>query len=490
MLRLSYQLLRKTWKICNGSSSTRTPIHILDDDSLLNIFHFYRPAPSLSSENEGDVIKILGGGNWNGERWWYSLVRVCRRWRYLVFESASLLGLSLLCTYGTPVADVLAHFPPFPLVLDYHDPKADLTADDELGILLALWNCDRVRCIRLMQPVPVIRRIFMILQGEFPNLEYLIIERHPSERRMFLVMIPKTFRAPRLRYLVAMGLHIPIGSPSFATTGNPVCLSLTFRTRSSVNILLRELSVVPQRETPGNTLNTYLPSDDIDGQLLQRAIMRHVTPYLRYFGFQGLNTYFETPLPLVTIVLERLQLDLIPRRPQFMSTVEIPRLKTVILTFNDDYSRVHACPPQYILLTLSMALGSSHLDLQVTHTAQVFHMLRAVFSPAEHLILKYHRCPILSTGWNNEANRAQWHELLRIFDNVKTLSINYGIVGQLSRSLQPDEGESPTDLLPELQKLIYPALELSDDAFAPFVEARRKVGRLITVIRVGNHVLQ
>jgi hypothetical protein len=137
-----------------------------------------------------------------------------------------------------------------------------------------------------------------------------------------------------------------------------------------------------------------------------------------------------------------------------------------------------------------MALGSSHLDLQVTHTAQVFHMLRAVFSPAEHLILKYHRRPILSTGWNNEANRAQWHELLRMFDNVKTLSINYGIVGQLSRSLQPDEGESPTDLLPELQKLIYPALEPSDDAFAPFVEARRKVGRLITVIRVGNHVLQ
>src|SRR6266849_4427687 len=80
LLWISYQFLRKTWLIGNR---TRTCIHILDNDSLLNIFHFCRPAAP-------DVVKmILGGGNWNHERWWYSLVQVCRRWRYLVLESAS-----------------------------------------------------------------------------------------------------------------------------------------------------------------------------------------------------------------------------------------------------------------------------------------------------------------------------------------------------------------------------------------------------------------
>ena len=102
LLSISYQRLSKAWPLLplgNGSSSTRTRtrtcIHILDNDSFLNIFHFCRPAvPSFLGENEVDIIKILGG-DWNDG---YSVVKVCRRWRYLVLESASLLGLSILCT--------------------------------------------------------------------------------------------------------------------------------------------------------------------------------------------------------------------------------------------------------------------------------------------------------------------------------------------------------------------------------------------------------
>ena len=85
---------------------------MLDNDALLNIFYFYQPAPSLSSENERDAIISLGGGNWNLEHWWYSLAQVCHRWRCVVFESAFFLGASLVCTYGTPLADILAYLPP------------------------------------------------------------------------------------------------------------------------------------------------------------------------------------------------------------------------------------------------------------------------------------------------------------------------------------------------------------------------------------------
>lgn len=146
-------------------------IHTLDSDSLLDIFFLCRPA-ALSDENEEDAVEILRGRKWNDERWWYGLVQVCRRWRYLVLESASLLGLSLLCTYGTPVADLLAHSPPLPLVLDYCDLYDYLTADDELGIISALLeHRDRVRRIRIMQPVHILQRLINALGGDFQNLE-------------------------------------------------------------------------------------------------------------------------------------------------------------------------------------------------------------------------------------------------------------------------------------------------------------------------------
>ncbi len=100
---------------CNRPYSS--PIYILDNDSLLNIFYLYRPVILADDENDDD--RILEGGEWGRERWWHKLTHVCRRWRYLILGSASHLGLCLVCAYGTPVADMLAHSPPLPLVIDY-----------------------------------------------------------------------------------------------------------------------------------------------------------------------------------------------------------------------------------------------------------------------------------------------------------------------------------------------------------------------------------
>jgi hypothetical protein len=54
-------------------------------------------------------------------------------------------------------------------------------------------------------------------------------------------------------------------------------------------------------------------------------------------------------------------------------------------------------------------------------------------------------------------------------------------LGKISRSLQPGDGESPTDLLlPELQELSYPARS-PENAFTPFIDARQKADRPVTV---------
>ena len=62
------------------SSPLTASIHILDDDSLLNMFRLYRPF-LLGEDDEDEFDRILGGKKgWDGGRWWYKLAHVCQRW--------------------------------------------------------------------------------------------------------------------------------------------------------------------------------------------------------------------------------------------------------------------------------------------------------------------------------------------------------------------------------------------------------------------------
>ena len=149
---MSYQLLNEIRSTCDRQP--RALIHILDDDSLLNMFSLCRPL--ILDETEVINAEILEGGKWKRERWWYRLVQVCHRWRYLILESASHLRLSLVCAPGTPVTDMLAHSPHLPLIIDYFDENNDIDAKDEEGLIYALRQRDRVRRIRLLKPVPIL----------------------------------------------------------------------------------------------------------------------------------------------------------------------------------------------------------------------------------------------------------------------------------------------------------------------------------------------
>ena len=64
---------------------------------------------------------------------------------------------------------------------------------------------------------------------------------------------------------------------------------------------------------------------------------------------------------------------------------------------------------------------------------------------------------------------------------MKTLSVGGELVEQLSSALQLGEGESLTELLPELQRVSYSAGGASCNAFTQFIDARQKAGRPVTV---------
>jgi hypothetical protein len=231
--------------------------------------------------------------------------------------------------------------------------------------------------------------------------------------------------------------------------------------------------------------------------------MRRVTPYLRRFGFQGTNAYLEAFLPRVTIrLLERLQLHFIdqlktylilPRR-QFISPAETVWLETVRLTFLKDYLRVDAYSHDSDFRTyrFSMSQGGRDFDWQLASAIKFFHTFKTVFSPVEHLILRHHDEHLIPSEWNNhETDRTQWRELFKLFGNLKSLYVGNGLVGQLSRILQPDNGEpSPTDLLPELRELWYSTTGDSDGGFfAEFAYARRNAGRPVAIFQAVIHAV-
>ena len=202
------------------NSPHTTSIHIIDDDSFLNIFCLCRPF--LFGEDQDINIRYWGGAQWVGERWWYRIAHVCQRWRNLILGSASYLGLCLVCSYGTPVADMLAHSPPFPLVIDYDD--AHITTEDEEAIILALEQRNRVRRIRLNLPVLQLHKLIVAIDGEYPILEYLILVDSPEDKRTVLIL-PKTLQTPHLRHL-AISCSIPMRFQLLTTSIGLVTLNL------------------------------------------------------------------------------------------------------------------------------------------------------------------------------------------------------------------------------------------------------------------------
>ena len=115
------------------------------------MFYFYQ---HLDDDEDSEAIFLGVEDNVRDcyrHRWWYRLAHICRRWRGLILSFSSYLGLSLVCTYGTPVSDMLANSPPLPLVINFFDLDRDITGEDEEAVILALKRRrDRIRRIRVL----------------------------------------------------------------------------------------------------------------------------------------------------------------------------------------------------------------------------------------------------------------------------------------------------------------------------------------------------
>jgi hypothetical protein len=333
------------------------------------------------------------------------------------------------------------------------------------------------------------------MDDEYPILEFLVIQL-PVEDKSTILILPGTLQAPHLRSLYLRGFALPIGCRLLTTAVGLVTLSLYMVNPSTYfqpNALLRWISLMPQLEMLAIGFGFSIPSRDVERQLTHTPIIAHVTlPNLHHFQFRGVPTYLEALVHRITTPrLERLVIDFynqltfsVPHLLQFMNAAENLRLRFGSAKFRFVWNGVDVTVyprEEAEKHGLIMTVFCWHLDWQVSSMAQIINSLSQVFSAVEHLTLE-HDEHSQSSEEHNEVDRTEWRRLLRPFSNVKTLWIENGLVDDLSRCLQLEDGELPLEVLPELQELTYIGGDNIGDTFAPFVDARRNAGRPITLV--------
>jgi hypothetical protein len=249
---------------------------------------------------------------------------------------------------------------------------------------------------------------------------------------------------------------------------------------------------MPQLETL--VISFYFPdrSRHVGGQFMHTAIAAPVTlPNLRHFWFYGVAAYLEALLYRISAPhLEKLQIEFfnqltfsVPRLLHFVDTTENLRFKTAKFKFSVMNVYMELYPHEEAkMYALSFNVRCWHLDWQVSYVAQIFNALSPVLSAVEHLTLE-HREHRRSSEEHNEVDCTEWRKLLNLFRNMKTLRIARGLVKELARCLELDDGELPLEVLPELQELTYSGSGDTSDAFTTFIDARQTAGRPITLIR-------
>jgi hypothetical protein len=390
---------------------------------------------------------------------------------------------------------MLAHSPPLPLIIDCLDEHENITAEDQAGIILALRQRDRIRRVRVLVSVSTLGMFVMALSGEFPILEELYLR--PQTQHDLQMTLPETFHAPHLRHLLLSNFAIPIGSPLLATASarGLVTLMLAWIHPSAFfhpYDLLQRLSLMPLLETLWITSHT--PNLDLNAERhASDTVMTNVTfPNLRWFVFSDTTAYLEVLLPwMTTPLLERLYIMLyrqpaysLPSLVQFMRAKEGFRLPTATLDFQSSevglklYPREGRMRPHFFLVVYTV-----FLDWQLACMAEIIDA-SVPLSSVKHLTIRYTSLlSPLSFATHSMTNRTLWRSIFRRFVNVKTLQVDFALVEDISRSLKPDDGEDPMELLPELKELSHFGTGSQSNAFQGFADSRQNAGRPVTIVR-------
>ena len=457
----------------------RKHIHLIDNDSLLQIFNCYR------LEDEDD---------WHLRHTWWRLAHVCRRWRYLIYNSPYHLNMCLILTNNSPSIDTLGHLPPLPLAIDYSDTTRTLTWKDEYNIHLGLYCHDRVRQVAIWAPSPSLRILLESMNNPFPRLGDLsLLSTTTAEMSLAL---PETFQAPFLTRLSLHGIGLPKGLSSLSSMIALSILSLTHIQHScyfTPGHLIIQLQGLPYLEELSIGFAIPIPLPSNEGELLPTPIQPVTLPTLRRLTFRGVSVYLDNLVAQInTPVLERLSLTLlfelaftlinlteyIPRTKGFGCLVARVIFNKATASIDAGYNIQWGTEKSGFYVNVDC----KPLDWQVDSAMQICSAIRKVLSTVEELTLDLD-VDGMPLDWGNTLDSNMWHELLLPFIGMKKLRIGSSLTPELSRALELVAVGPVPELLLELQEVeVKLELHRAKKLFSRFIETRESTGRPVHLL--------
>ncbi|KAH9057713.1 hypothetical protein EDB87DRAFT_1685875 [Lactarius vividus] len=436
----------------DGHAICVTTIDTLTDDALLEIFDLIR---SFRADFQVRLSPV-----WN----WRPLVRVCRRWRQIVFTSPLRLDLQLLCTHGKPVIKDLGYWPStFPIAINYgYNTTEDLTPDDEDNIIAALEQRDRVRHLRFSVTNALLEKMVTLTREPFPELRHLAI----SSRGLNVPVLPDDFlggSAPSLREIWLHGIPFPALPTLLSSASSLVELllvdipetghisSAAFAACLAVLPKLAYLSIGFQ-PSASHTVQTQPPPET-----------RIVLPSLISFRFEGRSTYLE----VIMARIDTPQLDSISTtytdQLDFRSTelskciersgIKPSRFGHAEIFLEDDGISFYLFPksdPDEPTVTIQIQSNERIYEL-VYDMAQVLNQTCTLLSDVVRLEIAFDG-PV--SVWQDDINDdIEWLELFRPFTSVKKLRIYEELAESISHALEGRTEEAGAQVLPALKTI-------------------------------------
>ena len=417
-------------------------IDLLPEVALLEIFGFY--------VDEACHIEA-----------WYKLVRVCPKWRTVVYGSPRRLNLRLRCTSRTPVKETLHVWPLLPVVVlgDSHEMWG---VDNIVAALehnnrtseLALFDIPgsqmEMVLAAMRQPFPALTRLYLrprdeaapvdpnfFLGGSAPHLQMLNLERIPVPGLLNLLL--------SATHLVHLHLWRIPDSGYISPEAMVTCLSM-LASLESLHIGFESPRRRPDRKSrrPPLQKRTLLP-------VLTQCRFRGVSEYLEDFVAQIVApllsklriTFFHQ------LIFDTPQLkQFIGRTPKFKAHDEA-HASVVFL----EWGALVTLPQTYDG-KLRLGILCSQSDWQLSSLVQVCNSsFPQALTPAVERLYILEDSRLSRLRWQDDVENSQWLEFLQLFAAVKDLYISQEFAPRIAPALQELVGERVTEALPALQTL-------------------------------------
>ena len=470
-------------------------INVLPDNVLLHIFLF----DGLEYMHVGQINRFAGQGGtdrlgrltWT----WHRLVRVCGRWRSIIFASPNYLDLKLVCRPRTRV-ELTGIWPPLPIIIS--NAFGDRFSED-YDFDAAIVHPSRVREISLSLTRPQLQRLIPAMQEQFPALIHLLLY---SPYKGDSLALPDGFlggSAPRLQSLW-LG-HIPFPAlPKFLLSATDLVYLTLFQMPHSGYIS-------PEAIVTGLAVMASLKSLFIDFQSpLSRPDrarrrppppVRTVLPALTHFHFQGVSEYLEDFMgridaPLLDSIrvafLPQLIFE-IPQLAQFTRrTTGLQALDKMYMNFKIFGVDVGYSPPLDSDGKSRLRILCRESDWQLSSLTQVL----TPFFPSTHTLEHLYMYETYSPPqWRDDIENEQWLEFFEPFTTVKNLYLSKSVAPPVARALQELVGSGMTEVLPTLHNIFLEEHQPSGpllEGIGKFVAARQLSDRPITVSLWENRI--